>query len=221
MPLPADVRTSDVTRLTTPLPIGNVDNGNYTRISEKGVITFVGEAVTWDFMRAEILSKSLFEKKGKVDLDWAEELIIFEKGGSLSNPADSVIWKQPWETRFQTGIDVEGILAICYVQETATEFDMELEYRVQNCGSPFTPGWEHVDFVLGGSANPQNVYSFGANPINQVLCLSPFVLPKIGHCDVVEFKLARVDGGSELLKLRNISLFARITGLGTEDIFGG
>lgn len=168
---------------------GDYGAGNYTEIETDGSIGRYGDATTWDDLVGGLIGSRLNSTAGKVDYNYDENTITFQKGGSITNINDCIVssFQYPHKAKVGTGATLN--FHMHWEQPDSLDYEFTFRYRIQNNGSAKNTTW--TDVVV--STNTNDIYSYTSGTMNQITKLVDIDMSGANISSTIQWRLARTD----------------------------
>ena len=159
-----------------------------TKFDEKGQLKLEGDAVQWDDLVGDIMSKKLYSTTGRIDYDWDNNSIRFQSGGDITDKADRIQFN--YQKMHAIKENSEMRFHIHYEQDSTNEYVFTLKYRVQGNGEAKTTAWTTVTATCNAT---NHVFPYTSGTINQILQFPAIDWSNVGISSTVQLMLARTD----------------------------
>ncbi len=174
--------------------IGDFDAGNYTHIYPDGTIRYRGNATVWDDITGSLVARRLESTAGKVNYEYAENAIVMQSGGVITNNIDRLIFN------FSKHHKVKKISSIfCLIrfeQVNTNKIEFTLQYRLQKNGGAKTTAWT----TIMTNSDDDAVFPYVSGTLNQIVKLGSVDWSEAFISSTVQFRLARTDStGGDIL----------------------
>lgn len=189
--LPQFLSVSSATNLDVSyLTVGNKVTGDYTEINADGVIRLYGKATVFDDIVGNLLGRALSTIPGKVSYDQANNTVVFNSGGVITNEEDRIILniQKPHKTKPESFANFH----VHWLQTNETERIFTLQYRIQKNGQGITTDWVTVT----SSTLTNNVFPFIVGGVNQITRLASIDLSDTGISSTIQIRFARTDSNT-------------------------
>ena len=178
----------DVEALVAPLHIGDKVAGDYVEIETDGTIVQHGDSTVFDDIVNSLISKRLFSSVGRLDYNFAENALVFQNNGDITDLNDVVLFnlQKPHGAKVASAAHIH----IHWEQTDATNREFTFAYRLQNNGGVKTTAWTTVIVTTGGA---NNVFPYVSGTLNQITKLSDVDWSGVNISSTVQCKLTRSD----------------------------
>lgn len=153
------------------------------------------ENVGWDDLANSLIGRRLYSNAGTVDYDYENNAIVFSQNGDITNVNDCVIWnlQKPHAAKDDSTLNMH----MHYEQDSATDLEFTLRYRIQDNNSAKTTAW--AEAVI--STNTNNVFTYVSGTLNQICKFAEVDWSASNISATVQFRLTRTDsaGGTVLV----------------------
>jgi len=195
--------------------VGEPENGNYTNISETGEMRSYGTATMWDDITVSLIAQNLESNTGTVDYNFAENTIIMQRNGNITNASDRLIFN--FQKPHAAKPNSEMRLHIHWEQPSAVNFVWTIQYRIQNNNAPKTTAWQTVT----AQSNTDSVYTYpGTGVFNQITRLVAVDLSAVGISSTVQFRVCRTDANAVDINATFIDAHIEYDSNGSETDYG-
>lgn len=180
------------------LAAGDIPGGNKTELRADGTMRRVGTATAWKDMIADLFGKKLNATSGKVDYEWDENALKFQKGGSITTAIDRVGGNLEINHEFKVGTGITLRPHIHWFQEVSSgavaSFILTMRYRLQRNNLAKTTAWTTVTCEVG--AGGDDIWDFTSETDGSYNQISRFpdIVIDCGVSDTLQFQMARTDG---------------------------
>ena len=161
---------------------------NMTTFDIKGQRKAIGAATQWDDLVGPVSGLKLNATAGKATYDYAENVIIFNSGGDITNAADYVSWNIQKEHKIKEDSVLK--MHIHFEKEDALVRTFKLWFRIQANGQPKTTAWTEL---LANTESPAEVFPYVSGTINQITRFEDIDWSTLGISTTVQFRLTRSD----------------------------
>ncbi len=162
------------------------------KIDDLGQLKAEGDATQWDDLSGAITGLKLYDTKGKVGMDFDQNSLVFESGGSITTDADCVWFNL--QKMHKIKIDSELRMHLHYTKTDTTEREFTLKYRIQPNGGAKVTTWTTITTTTNAT---NDVFPYTSGSINQIVQFLDYIdWSDSMISSTVQFKLARTDSES-------------------------
>lgn len=193
------------------LYVGDVTNGNYTKITTTGEIRNYGLATVWDDLIGNLFGKTLYSNAGKLDYNWKENTITMQSGGLIINDADrlSFNFQKPHGVKKNSFMH----LHIHWEQPNNIERIWTIQYRIQNNNSIKNTTW----ITVTSSSFINNIFAYTTGTLNQITRLASIDLSSTDISSTIQFRVCRTDSNPGDIETTFIDAHVEYDSNGSEE----
>ena len=180
-----DISTSQIQAKT--LVVGDVEGGNYLEIEADGSLLLHGNATAFDDNTFPLSAYKLDSQAGALQDNYDNASITMNASGTLGTAADTLVFTS--QTKHKTKEASSADLHVHWEQPTDQAYTFDVQYRIQNTGTPKTTTWSTLATV--GMEN--NVFPYTSGTLLQITQLLDIDLTGISLSALVQFRLTRSD----------------------------
>ena len=169
-----------------------------------------GDATAWEDVQESLIGKRLAATSGKVDYDYDENRVKFERNGSISTTNDRIAFN----IQLPHAAKDSELRVHMHFEDTGLAGTFTIRYRIQSNGQARTTSWTTT------TANTSNaVFTYSSGTLNNLLSLVNIDLTGTGLSDVVQIQVARTDSTSGDIYATFIDAHYEVDAFGSDTEF--
>ena len=184
----------------------------HTEIKKDGTLIARGSATCWTDITSNLIARRLTSTSGKLDYNYTNNSITMQKGGSITNSADTLMFN--FQVPHGAKIDSLMKLHIHWEQDNSNIKTITIKHRIQKNGHNKETAW--TTSVIDLDSN-NNAFPYTAGTLNQITPLVDVDLTDYNISDTVQFQMCRTDGTTGDLEAVFIDAHVEIDMLGSKE----
>ena len=147
------------------LKIGNKLAGNYVEFDEDGSPRLKGDATVYEDIIGDVMSRNLTSTRDRIDYDFAENMIIFQNNGDITDKDDRLQFNVQIPHQAVVGSAAYMLWHIHWFQEDTVQRELTFKYRLQNNGSAKTTAWSTIQLK---THDTEDLFTYSSGTLNQI-----------------------------------------------------
>ena len=167
---------------------------NGIQVMDDGSLRKVGSAIVYDDIIGDVMSKKLYVNTGKVDYNWSENYLRFQRNGDITSVNDRIQFNVQLPHKATIGVNSFMKWHIHWFQEDTVQRELTFEYRLQNNGAEKQEGWSKMQLKTNDG---DDLFPYTTGTISQITTFkSPIDILSANISSTLQVRVAREDSNS-------------------------